>query len=533
MQSSCSRLALTAALCATLAAPALAGVHDFQWDVQAQAETVGTPRDPAEHAAAARNLQQRLQAAQVERGVQAPAVVRLSQSEMARVSDTRTREMKYLVGVAKPLGVTVDFTAARGLGKGVAPLALGAVRGTADGGFVWSAAVTSPGAAGIRLHITGLDLPRGAGLYVYNQNGHAFGPYTGRGPLGTGELHTHTVFGDQLLLQLRGGDRPVPAFTIEQIGVMGARFRAPRYSPDGGDVAGAIRNVQGAFCAGINADCVENAACQSSSVVNTAKDAVAGMLFLSGGNYYICTGGLIADTDSSSVIPYFLTANHCVGSSGEASSLETYFDYETTCSNPDCDQSVYNTTGHTVGATILSTSSTSDYTLMRLSSTPTTPDGVATYLGFSTTAIANSNGASLYRISHPAGSPQAYSEHRVDTSKPTCRSWPRGNWIYSHDTYGSTEGGSSGSPVVNSSGQVVGQLSGGCGLNPSDSCDDTNATVDGAFAAYYSKVATWLNPTGGGGGGGGECSAKGATCTSNSDCCSGKCGGKPGNKTCK
>jgi V8-like Glu-specific endopeptidase len=264
--------------------------------------------------------------------------------------------------------------------------------------------------------------------------------------------------------------------------------------------------------------------------VSTAKDAVAGMLFQSGGSFYICTGGLVADTVSTSVIPYFLTANHCVSSSREASSLETYFDYETTCSNPDCDQSVYNTTGHTVGATILSTSSTSDYTLMRLSSTPTSPDGVTTYLGWSSTPVANSNGTALYRISHPAGSPQAYSEHVVDTSKGTCRSWPRGNWIYSRDTYGATEGGSSGSPVVNGAGQVVGQLSGGCGTNVNDNCDaQSNATVDGAFAAYFSKVAQYLSP----GSGGGSCSPKGASCTSGSECCSGNCGGKPGRKTCK
>ena len=524
----CSRLAV-AALCATLAAPAVAGVHDFEWAPQAQAETVGTPRDPADNAAGIRRLQQRLAGAQVERGLQAPARVELTPGERNRVDNTLQREMKYLVGVAKPAGITVDFSAARSLGKGTADLAFGAARGNEGGGFTWSAAVESRGATALRLHITGLDLPAGAELFVYNAQGQAFGPYTGRGPLGTGELHTNTVFGDRLLLQLRSRDAEVPAFRIEQIGVMGSRFVAPRFGPLAGSRDGDLRSALGASFCSYNAECVENAACQSHAAVTTAKDAVAGMLFLSGGSYYICTGGLLADTNTADApIPYFLTANHCVSSSGEASSLETYFDYATTCSNADCTQP-YNNNGHTVGATILSTSATSDYTLMRLSSTPNTPDGLTTYLGWNSSAIANSNGALLYRVSHPAGAPQAYSEHRVDTSKPTCRTWPRGNWIYSHDLYGSTEGGSSGSPVVNASGQVVGQLSGGCGQNPSDSCDDTNATVDGALAAYFSKVSQWLSP----GSGGGSCSPKGASCTSASQCCSGNCGGKPGNKTCK
>ena len=54
-------------------------------------------------------------------------------------------------------------------------------------------------------------------------------------------------------------------------------------------------------------------------------------------------------------------------------------------------------------------------------------------------------------------------------------------------------GGSSGSPVVNGNGQIVGQLSGGCGTNVNDECDNVNnATVDGAFASYYSQIAGLL-----------------------------------------
>ncbi len=58
----------------------------------------------------------------------------------------------------------------------------------------------------------------------------------------------------------------------------------------------------------------------------------------------------------------------------------------------------------------------------------------------------------LYRISHPNGAPQSYSEHKVDNRATTCRSWPRGPWIYSRDSFGATQGGSSGSPVLNGEG---------------------------------------------------------------------------------
>ena len=54
---------------------------------------------------------------------------------------------------------------------------------------------------------------------------------------------------------------------------------------------------------------------------------------------------------------------------------------------------------------------------------------------------------------------------------------------------------------MNGNGQIVGQLSGACGYNLNDVCDaQNNATVDGAFANYFSSVAQWLDVGGGPGG---------------------------------
>ncbi|HKI03315.1 MAG TPA: trypsin-like peptidase domain-containing protein [Thermoanaerobaculia bacterium] len=512
---------------ALAAIPAIAAPPDFfAVGPQANPEVVGTPRDLGARAAEMRVLQERLAAGRVEKALSRPIVVQLTRAERHQIDDAGRVERKYLVGVAKPVGTTINFSPARSLGKSVAGLSLGAARGTGDAGFVWTAEVRVPGATALRLHLTGVDLPPGAGLYVYNLAGQAFGPYTGRGPLGDGVLHTNTVFGEQLLLQIHSpaDSARAPRLTLAEVGVMGARFKAPRYRPEGVFDPNDLGAQAKALCSG-NASCVVNAACQSSTAVNLAKDAVAGMLFQSGGSFYICTGGLVADNITTSVIPYFLTANHCISRSSEAASLETYFDYETTCSNPNCTQP-YNNTGDTVGATLKATGSTSDFTLLQLSSIPASRDGVTTYLGWLSTPVANTNNLALYRVSHPQGSPQAYSEAVVDVNKGTCRTLARGNFIYSRDTLGATEGGSSGSPVVNGSGQIVGQLYGACGFNLNDVCDAaSNATVDGAFAASYPALAAFLNP--------GICGAVGASCTSNSQCCSNSCKGKAGAQTCK
>jgi V8-like Glu-specific endopeptidase len=505
-----------------------APVPDFFVEAaEAQLEVVGTQRDTNVRMVEMQRLQQRLASGRVEKAMTQPVMIELSSTERNRIDNTslRSRDNRYLVGVSRPVGATVNFSTARGLGKRTAALGLGAARGTGDGGFVWTTALRVPGASALRLHLTGVDLPEGTALYVYNLAGQAFGPYTGRGPLGTGVLHTNTVFGEQLLLQLHSSAKAerAPKLTVAEVGVMGARFAVPRYGVKGVfDLSNTREITENAsnLCSN-NADCVVNAACQSSAVVNNAKDAIATMLFQSGGGYYICTGGLIADNVTTSVIPLFLTANHCISTSGEAASLETYFDYATTCSSPNCTQP-YNNIGETVGATIKYGSSTTDVTLLQLSSAPTTPDGVAAYLGWTSTPVANTNNLALYRIHHPDGSPQAYTEGVVDTSKGTCRTLARGNFIYSRDTLGATEGGSSGSPVLNGSGQIVGQLYGACGTNLNNVCDAANnGTVDGAFAVSYNGLAPFLNP----GSGGGTCSAKGAACTSNAQCCSNKCAG--------
>lgn len=442
-----------------------------------------------------------------------PLVVAFTAADRAAVA-APSGERRYRVGLDKAVQVALDPAAGR--------VPFGAV-GKLGGATVWSGVVRVAGATALRLHFAPFALPDGAALYVYGSDGQAFGPYEGWGPLDSRELWTNTVFGEEVHLQVRYGATDArggglaSALVLAEVGVMTDRFAVGKTGAVGGD----------AFCSALNAPCVECAG-NVPAAIAPAKQAVAEMLFSSGGGQYICTGGLIADRPRSA-IPYFLTANHCISTASEASSLETYFDFVTSCSAPDCQYAwTVFAAPTTLGATIVKASATSDYTLMRLASAPATPDGQV-YLGWSSTAVANTNGFGLYRISHPSGAPQAYSTHSVSTSAGTCRSWPRGNWIYSKDTFGATEGGSSGSPVLNSSGQIVGQLSGACGTNVNDNCDRvSNATVDGAFAAYYSAVAPFLDPAGGP-----SCKPIGTTCAANSECCSLSCKGKPGAKVCK
>ena len=415
--------------------------------------------------------------------------VALTDLERAELADAaNSNEVPVRVGVVKEITPAIAFSIGKAAGRS-AGSARGVVVEKADS--VWVTTVTSPDAVALRVHFTDVSIPEGAELYFFNDLGEAYGPYVGTGPNGTGEFWSNSVMGDKGIVVLRGSHLERASLKITEVGHVATDF--PN-SPNEGSIA--------SFCS-FNASCVYNNACVNEPAVNDNEGAVAKMRWIAGQYIYICSGGLLADTDPGTQIPYFLTANHCLSTNSVASNLEAYFQYSIACGSTACAGSFNPAPSpSTLGATVAATGTAGDFTLLTLNETP--PAG-SVFMGWNNTAIANSNGADLHRVSHPSGAPQAYSHHQVDPSSPTCTGWPRGQRIYSKDVYGATEGGSSGSPVVNAAGEVVGQLSGCCGYNCANECDSANNwTVDGALAYYWNSVAPYLNPAVG--------------CTTNGDC---------------
>jgi lysyl endopeptidase len=430
--------------------------------------------------------------------------IRVSNEEMSAVEtqkcetcgdNTAGQPGKLAVGLVKNVNRKVsfhDFTPDM-LGE----YSGGALRAEMNGGYVWTLAVESSSATALRLHISDMNLPENASLFIYNDKNEAFGPYILKGPNMDGDLWTNTIAGPIAYLQLHvTGENALETlrsieFNVSDVGHLGPKYLIPflqkPYLPK------EEISLTATLCS-YNASCVEDASCYGTgqyAYINTHKYAVAYMEFVSGAYIYLCTGGLLNNTRND-LTPYFLTANHCISKRSQASSLECYFQYWTASCGGACYDPIP-VCPRTIGSTIKSGSSkTGDYTLLLLSQPA--PSG-SVFLGWTSTAVANTNGAVLYRLSHPQGAPQSFSKHAVSTTAPVCRSWPRGKWIYSRDTIGATEPGSSGSPICNANGQVVGQLSGACGTNVNNVCDAVNnATVDGAFASYYSSVASFLSP---------------------------------------
>jgi len=414
-----------------------------------------------------------LVAAQVEDGLALPISIKLSQIEVLEIESGHcdgcqiSANRALLAGVVKPVNMIFEID----------DFSHGAVGRSRDGGLIWTAAIHSDDAAGLRVHFTDLSLPEGFELWIYSMNGVVRGPYTGAGPNDNGDFWSHTVGGPDAVLQLHGPVKTAagmqPSFSISEIGHLGH--------------GAALKS----FCS-FNEYCVENGECYNTSAVSDPKNAIAHMQFVERRRLYFCSGGLL-NSSLNPGTPYFLTANHCLSDNTVAATLEAFFQFAIDCGSTACPDYRYINAPSTLGSTVRATNETSDFTLLELSQDP--PAGSA-FMGWTTDPVVGT-GASLYRISHPGGAPQAYSQHDEWIPPVVCNGWPRGEWIYTQDQVGATEGGSSGSPVVNSSGQVVGQLSGGCGYDVYNTCNNIdNSTVDGAFAAYYDQVAPWLGSGG-------------------------------------
>lgn len=416
----------------------------------------------------------------LEKAVRVP----LGAREIARIDASSGSPLR--IGLVKALRPVI----------GVGGLAAGdgLVYQTPNGELASALVVRAEGAGAIRLHVHDMWLPASAKLYVYSRNGQAYGPFTGAGPNGTGDFWTTAVFGSEAIVELRLSGPTAEAdlrdlsFKITEAGLITAKFA--RYLLD--SVRPPQQAFQKAFCG--NEDCIVDATCVSGTPADVAKLAVAKMEWIQGQFIFTCTGGLIAD-DNPSASNFFLTANHCISQRSAAQNVTLYWRFASaTCNSTSCPSN----TGWpfvTSGSTISATNKRGDFTLLHLNGNP--PAG-SVFLGWTTAPVANTNGADLFRISNPGFGPQVYSQHDVDTTAPTCQGWPRGAFIYSRDIVGAIDGGSSGSPVVNASSQIVGQLTGTCGFSPAEVCEsgpgEDNATVDGAFAFYFSRVQKFLDP---------------------------------------
>lgn len=242
------------------------------------------------------------------------------------------------------------------------------------------------------------------------------------------------------------------------------------------ELLGNLKNEQSTQTNGFGGagDCEVPVNCPEGANYQKQKRGVARILLLDQGTLYWCTGSLINDV-SNDATPYFLTANHC-GSDASASDYAQwifYFNFEAPgCSRPTTEPS-YNALA---GASLLASAPTttgSDFKLLLLKDT--VPLSYKPYYN-GWDAIGNGSNSGV-DIHHPEGDIKMISTYTTpvvasnysNSEKNSNGLYWKVVWTATEDGHGVTEGGSSGSPLFNSDGLIIGTLTGG-----SSSCSTPN-----------------------------------------------------------
>jgi hypothetical protein len=332
-----------------------------------------------------------------------------------------------------------------------------------DGSRLWNAELHSDGAQAIRVQFSAVQWVPGARVIVFDAGkpDEAVGPYDASSFAGAPSFWSGTIFADRVVVECwvpAGTPRGGLSFRIAELT---HRYRAVKEA-DATEKLGPCHNDVTCFPAWTQ-----------------AAKAVAGIGVVGSTGELVCTGTLVADNDPGTTINYFLTAHHCIGDQLEADTSEFYWFYQSSTCNgaPPSPASVPRTGG---GAELLATmtgTQGNDFSLIRLRNDAAIPAGVV-YAGWST--IDPGDTEELAVIHHPDGS-----HKRISFAKRIGATQNFLQVVY-HD--GSTEPGSSGSPLFNAQQKIIGQLKGG-----EASCELMDASdTYGRFSVTYPVIERWL-----------------------------------------
>ena len=333
-----------------------------------------------------------------------------------------------------------------------------------NGAQLWRLLIKSYGATNINLIFDQYDVPAGAKLFVYSADGaEVQGAFTEENENKVGNFATLPVQGDQVVIEYME-----PKSVIGQ-GRLHLNYVIHCYR----DFNKSLKDFNTSGSCNNNVVCPEGTPWEAqirSSVV-----------LLTSNNSRYCSGATVDNTAHDGT-PYVLTANHC-----DPGNTDIFlFNYKSPTCSPTTDGP---TTDVVQGCIRRANNAGSDFCLVELANP--IPDEFTAYLsGWSRQDAAPSEAICIH---HPDGDVEKIS---FNTGTTGVNMWGGADcWNIPDWEDGTTEPGSSGSPLYNENHQIIGQLFGGdatCNNNVNDNFGRFVTSWDGASADV--RLKDWLDP---------------------------------------
>jgi hypothetical protein len=363
-----------------------------------------------------------------------------------------------------------------------------------DGGRAAQAAVTSPQAASLRLGVDLAGVPGNVEMVFFGSAA------TGRliGPIRVGDITDRTVPWWSPVTE--GDTQTVEFFVPGSVDARSLPLRIARvshlFAGPSSQFSKEVRDIGKAGSCEVDIPC---SSLNSDTAFRNATESVAQMVFTIDAFTALCTGTLLNDSDPSSQIAWFYSANHCFENENPpyktpaqmqavANSLNTLWHFEASACNSFTPSSSYSQLSG--GATYIYNNAQADVLFLRLNGSP--PAG-AFFSGWDANTLGA--GTNVVTIHHPSGDLKKVSPGAVlDLSSPS-GGIGGGSIPFIRIGWGSavTEPGSSGAGVFTSDGAQY-LLRGGLWGGPSTCEAPPSSRYDyfSRFDLVYSALAQYL-----------------------------------------
>ena len=406
----------------------------------------------------------------------------------------------------KPYRIGVPIKANYGLENG------GTWTELSNGDRIWRIQFESKDALNLGLIFDKFYVPKGAKVYLYNEDrSDLLGAYTHTQNNKKQVLTTWFVKGDKMLMEY------YEPYEVKNQGKLRIASIMHGYRLGHTYQKGYLDNTKVDGFLNSSGDCNHDVDCPIGADFETQKDLVkkgVGFLLIpvDETSVSVCTGTLINNTAQDKK-PYFLTANHCLGTSDPS---EYAIRFNWISPDPVCAATTNSTNSARdltlSGTTLRARSTNSDFMLVEINS-PIPCQWDVTYAGWNN---ADNIPSFTVGIHHPQGdimkicrdddAPVKIAQSAGGGS-PVAQTWDITGLSSSGNTgtttgweLGVTEGGSSGSALFDPNGRIIGQLYGGAAA--CDGLDDNNGhDYYGRFGVSWdsgstaaSRLSDWLDP---------------------------------------